>query len=178
MTKAANKSLVDKMDELAGQLIATLADGTQETIEDRLAVFERVAKWVAIRNKISELDEGTGLNDYRSKLKSSLGQPSGNSAAKSGARKLKPSGFTASAADVDTTDAGADFQPISTVPGTTSLASLRARIPAADNRGDVSNSNAGGSTGDTVRISVGSPSIGWASDAKPGSDQGNGSGGV
>jgi hypothetical protein len=67
-SKTKRADLVGAMDALAIQLLDEAE--TSESLADKVAAFDRVGKWVAIKNKLEIRDEDTGttLDDLKAKL--------------------------------------------------------------------------------------------------------------
>ena len=61
-----NDQIVHKMEELALDMIAKL-NGKDITLDLKMDVFDRVGKWIAIKNKL-ENDDGGGIADYKRRL--------------------------------------------------------------------------------------------------------------
>lgn len=67
-TKAANTDLIKRMDDLATNMLdAVQAPDTAHF--DKLDTFEKVGKWIAIRNRLEGDDGGTGIDAYKSRLR-------------------------------------------------------------------------------------------------------------
>jgi hypothetical protein len=72
--KSKGKTLIAWMDRFAAELLkrGRVAEG----LEDQLAVFDRIAKWIAIKRGVEDGDqEGALLNDLRSRVNSERGRP-------------------------------------------------------------------------------------------------------
>ena len=62
------ESIVREMDDLAFKMLnkVKLVEGTTG-LTDQMDVFEKVAKWVAVKNKL-ENDDGDGIASYKSRI--------------------------------------------------------------------------------------------------------------
>jgi hypothetical protein len=71
-TKTLCSTIVHRMDAFAIQLLEQAK--TSESLADKVAAFDRVGKWVAIKNKLEIVDEknsGTTINDLKRKIDAS-----------------------------------------------------------------------------------------------------------
>lgn len=68
-TPSLRQTVVQKMDAFAIELLG-LAKAS-ESLADKIAAFEKIGKWVAIKNKLEDKEEnmGASLNDLKRKLK-------------------------------------------------------------------------------------------------------------
>ena len=75
------ESIVREMDDLAFKMLnkVKLVEGTTG-LTDQMDVFEKVAKWVAVKNKL-ENDDGDGIAGYKSRIYGKAPEPE---------RKAKP----------------------------------------------------------------------------------------
>jgi len=120
-------SLVERMDVFAGTLLdqASKTEGDQiPSLAVKMDIFNRVAGWIAVRNKIAEDEGGRELDGYRSRL----GQDH------LGAARNPPNGFR----DHESSARGGR-RAMATRYGTehvegdgSGLADLKARIPQSD----------------------------------------------
>jgi hypothetical protein len=72
VTKTLCSQIVHRMDAFAIELLAQAK--TSESLADKVAAFDRVGKWVAIKNKLEIVDEnksGTTINDLKRKIDAS-----------------------------------------------------------------------------------------------------------
>lgn len=122
-----NQRLAKRMDEYMLRLLdeAEMASG-QLTIEQRLAVFNSLGKWVAIKNKLMDVMEGEQLNDLRTRLYS--GEAPGDTTERTRRANAAKRGYATGNAR--------------------GLAELKARLPRAGQRGHDGDRDDGGGAPD------------------------------
>ena len=64
--QSRNEQIVHKMEALALSMLGEV-DVDKITLDLKMDVFERVGKWIAIKNKL-ENDDGGGIADYKRRL--------------------------------------------------------------------------------------------------------------
>jgi len=75
VTKAKTRSLVDEIDEFAKELMqeARSVNDSDETagipLQTKLDVFGRVAQWIGIKNRLTDLDQGAAIDEFKRRLK-------------------------------------------------------------------------------------------------------------
>ena len=134
-TRAAQ--IVHKQEALALCLLERAA-GKKINIDVQMDVFDRIAKWVAIKNKL-ENDDGGGIADYKRAL---AGEADKRPPRRSWSRKGQPSG-------------GARLDEI------------KSRIPGADDGGDDGDSGAAGGEVSAAAGGAGSLHFGLIDGGKP-----------
>ena len=116
--QSRNDQIVSKMEALALTMLERVGGQDEKiTLDLRMDVFERVGKWIAIRNKL-ENDDGGGIADYKRRLHGE------------GAADKHPAGARRSGRAGET--------------GGARLAAIKSRIPAANAGGDDGDSGAAG----------------------------------
>jgi hypothetical protein len=74
MLTKSKDALTDRMDEFGARLLTAAEDAPD--LEDKLAVFKAVGRWVAIKHAIKAGDEkGGGLAGYRKTLRGGADKP-------------------------------------------------------------------------------------------------------
>ena len=101
------QSIVGKMDELAISMLDGLnrnSSTAEIDLTNKLDVFEKVAKWIAVKNKLEE-DQDDGIASYKSRIYGEDSKPRGPRAkGESGGKtldRLKSRIPTADASDPD-----------------------------------------------------------------------------
>ena len=85
-----NLNIAKRMDYLARDLMAKASDGTLP-LEERVGIFKEIAKWVAIKNKLDDSgSEGSGIDEYRNRLKSAAAGGAPDPGPDARARPVKP----------------------------------------------------------------------------------------
>lgn len=115
-TISRNQRIVNSMEALALDLLKR-AEGPKVAIDVQMDVFDRIGKWIAIKNKL-ENDDGGGIAEYKRAL-------AGEAHKHPTARRSR----------------GRPDQPT----GGAALAALKSRIPSADDGGSSGDSGGSGS---------------------------------
>ena len=70
-----SESIVREMDALALDMLSTVKKSSGDMgLTNQMDVFEKVAKWVAVKNKL-ENDDGDGIASYKSRIYGEAAKP-------------------------------------------------------------------------------------------------------
>lgn len=82
------ESIVRVMDELALKMLSKVKETEGNTgLTDQMDVFEKVAKWVAVKNKL-ENDDGDGIASYKNRIYGAPDKPEKRPAPTNGGERL------------------------------------------------------------------------------------------
>ena len=81
MKPARNVTIIHRQEALAMRLLARALDATnsgdEAALDVQLDVFEKVGKWVSIKNKLEEIGD-TQLNSFKRRIHAAAGEASEN----------------------------------------------------------------------------------------------------